>query len=305
MSESLKGSHGPGDEESSGVQSDAEPVAEAGTETKPGVATHKEATETASELPKRSKGPRHSRHSKDGTGQTTENKKRGPLLTAGILLRDLVVIIALALLISGVTKAFLLQTFRIPSGSMEQTLVEGDRIMVEKLSPLFAGVKRGEITVFKDSDKWLSGIVATEAPTGFFATEAGQKVDKALQFIGFRPEPGDAYLIKRVIGVEGDRVKCCDTAGYIEVNGKAIKEPYLNPDEVPYPQPFDVTVPPGKIWVMGDNRNHSGDSRAHVSDPSGGFIDTKEVVGTPILRIWPLDRVGVMSKTDAFKDVEP
>jgi len=176
-------------------------------------------------------------------------------------------------------KAFLVQVYRIPSASMENTLQVGDRVLVNKLVYHFRGVARGDIVVFSGQDSW-----GPDAPPP--ASNPVERVwDDVLTEVGLRSS--QTYYIKRVIGLPGDRVACC-TDGKVTVNGVALSESsYLYPG-VPPSFPFKtVTVPPGHLWVMGDNRSDSDDSRYHASDPGGGAIPENEVVGRAFMIIWP------------------
>ncbi|GAA2523259.1 signal peptidase I [Rarobacter incanus] len=194
---------------------------------------------------------------------------------------DFAVVVVIALVLSFIIKTFLVQPFVIPSESMEDTFLEGDRVVVSKLSTSVSHVRRGDIIVFRDTDGWLT---ESNEPTS-------NPVRKGLEMVGLLPETGTQYLIKRIIGVGGDRVVCCTDDGRVSVNGTAISETYLKPGSIPSEKEFDVTVPQGKLWVMGDNRQHSGDSRYHMGDAGGGFVDDDQVVGTAFATVWPLNRL--------------
>lgn len=203
--------------------------------------------------------------------------------------------VGFALVISFLVKTFLLQAFYIPSESMEQTLLRGDRVIVNKLG---AGkVNRGDIVVFTDPGGWLG--------TGAGGGESPGIVNKLLAFIGVLPQDEGDHLIKRVIGVGGDTVECCDDAGRVTVNGVALNETYLAPGSVPHTIEFSTTVPEGYFWVMGDNRSHSGDSRMHTGDPGGGAISEKRIVGIAFVRVWPFDRWSVLKQpSEVFSAVD-
>ena len=192
------------------------------------------------------------------------------------------VVVVIAMLLSFVIKTFLLQPFWIPSESMEPALVPGDRVVVSKLTPGPFDLHRGDVVVFEDPDNWLGddGPAANPGPA-----------QKLLEFVGLYPA-GDNHLIKRVIGMPGDHVKCCDSAGRITINGAPITEPYLAAGTKPSLVRFDIRVPAGRIWVMGDNRGNSGDSRFH-DDGSGatGSVPIKDVTGRADAVVWPLDRI--------------
>ena len=125
-----------------------------------------------------------------------------------------------------------------------------------------------------------------------------------MTFVGLLPPDAGEHLIKRVIGLPGDRVACCDAAGRIEVNSSPIVEPYLKPGSVPSEFGFDVVVPPERLWVMGDNRQNSQDSRAHLGEPGGGMVPIDDVVGRAVVVMWPLDRLAALRNPSAtFGDV--
>ena len=201
--------------------------------------------------------------------------------------RELPILIVSALVLSILVKTFLVQFFYIPSGSMENTLQVNDRVGVNKLGALFGDIKRGEVVVFRDPASWLS--------TPYDDSKGISKVVKdALVFVGVLPDPAKQYLIKRVIGVSGDRVVCCSTGGKLEVNGLEVDEPYIYAGNKPSDSTFDVTVPKGFIWVMGDHRGASADSRFHTDDPNKGMVPLNKVTGRALFVIWPLKNMGVL-----------
>ena len=221
-----------------------------------------------------------------------ERKRRNK--GVAVFLRDIAVIVVAALLISFLIKTFLVRSFFIPSGSMESTLLVNDRIIVNQLEPRFFAISHGDVVVFKDPDGWLpSQPRVSQGPLL-------DGIESVLSFIGLAPAPdSDEHLIKRVIGLPGDTVECCDEQGRLIVNGEPIDEPYLkNPDAGASPQvgsipgEFSVTVPEDSIWVMGDNRENSADSRAHLDEAGGGFVPIDDVVGRAILITFPFDRFG-------------
>lgn len=221
-----------------------------------------------------------------------------------LFLRDLAIIFLIALLISFLVKTFLIRPFWIPSESMNDTLQVDDRIIVSLLTPTVFAIERGEVVVFEDPGGWLAEPAPAEDETGLAAA-----VDWFLTFVGLAPEDDHGYLIKRVIGLPGDRVQCCNDFGQLLVNGVPIDEPYLNSDVAGQPAsstPFDVTVPEGHVWVLGDNRDHSGDSRAHMDAPGGGFVPIASVVGRAVLISWPVERwTWIESYGSSFVGVEP
>ncbi|MFN9902147.1 MAG: signal peptidase I [bacterium] len=205
----------------------------------------------------------------------------------GGALRELPILLVSALILSMVVKTFFVQFFYIPSGSMENTLLVNDRVGVNKLGAIFSEIKRGEVVVFRDPADWLSTPVNDEVGL--------RKIVKdALVFVGVIPDPSKQYLIKRVIGVGGDRVVCCNAKDQLEVNGVAINEPYIYPGDKASDNEFDVTVPEDFIWVMGDHRGASADSRYHTDDPNRGMVPLDKVTGRALFVIWPFSNLGVL-----------
>ncbi|MCL2787530.1 MAG: signal peptidase I [Micrococcales bacterium] len=234
-------------------------------------------------------------------------KQRRPLFPPaktrwGRMGREVGFVVVAAIVLSFLLKTFLLQTFFIPSESMETTLLIDDRIIVSKLAPGPLKVHRGDIVVFRDPGGWLPRSVTEEN------ANSGSAFHRALQAVGLAPASDESYLVKRVIGTGGDTVECeikLDPAipegapiptGVMKVNGVEIEETYLDEDTIPCTEALEFTVPADALWVMGDNRQHSGDSRAHENDPNlHGAIGLKDVVGVAKLRMWPLSRWGVLS----------
>lgn len=210
-----------------------------------------------------------------------------------LAVRELFMVVVVAIIISALIKAFLIQAFIIPSESMENTLLVNDRVLVSKLVPDVRQLNRGDIIVFEDTDNWLN-----KPPT---SSSFGFK--RILVTLGLRPDDSENHLIKRVIGLPGDHVQCCDAKGRLVVNGVSITEPYLKPGVKPSEIPFDVHVPPHKLWVMGDNRANSGDSRYHMEDPSHGFVKIKSVTGRAFVIMWPFSRWQTLSNSNAFAAV--
>lgn len=201
-------------------------------------------------------------------------------------------VVLVVVLISALLKTFVVQTFTIPSSSMETTLMTGDRVAVSVWDA--DDVRRGDIVVFKDPDHWLD----VEDPTGFRGF-----VQDALILIHLLPEDSGHHLIKRVIGTAGDRV-VSDGKGRIIVNGVALDETYVEAGEPPSEVAFDVTVPEGYLWVMGDNRANSADSRYHQTDAHQGFVPVEDVVGVARDVIWPVTEWSDVSDgTRVFDDV--
>ncbi|MDT0167006.1 signal peptidase I [Actinotalea sp. AC32] len=213
-------------------------------------------------------------------------------------LRETAIIVVSALVLSLVIKTFLVQAFFIPSGSMEETLLVGDRVLVSKLAPGPLDVSRGDVVVFKDPGGWLPDEPETPvAPWRRVATDV-------LTYVGLLPQDSGEHLIKRVIGLEGDTVECCDEQGRVSVNGVPLDEPYLAPGAQPSELEFTTTVPEGHLWVMGDNRQHSQDSRYKQGNPGGGSIPAENLVGVAFVTVWPVDRWQVLRNPGStFEDV--
>jgi signal peptidase I len=221
-------------------------------------------------------------------GRHRRLKQRNPLLS---LLVEMSSVTALALVITVVLRLFVAEAFYVPSESMYDTLTKDDRILAEKISYLHRDVDRGDIVVFKDPDNWLD-----EAQT-----QPGT-LRSIGEFVGILPRSGEGHLVKRVIGIGGDRVICCNKHGQITVNGIALDErEYLLKDAKPSEVPFSVLVPAGHLWVMGDNRAESADSRAHMGGPGGGFVPVENVVGRACCVIWPSDRMTMLRPPETFK----
>ena len=208
-------------------------------------------------------------------------------------LREVVVIVVVALALSALIRAFLLQAFYVPSASMDETLRPGDRIIASKITTSVSGVKRGEIVVFKDPGDWLPAPLPP--PDGWRSS-----VRRALTFIGVLPSDSGDDLVKRVIGIGGDRVACCDAEGRVVVNGVPLDEDYIigPTDQVR----FDETVPDGGMFVMGDNRGDSRDSRYHL-DVNNGAVPVDNAVGRVVLVLWPLDRLAIERIPAIFGDL--
>jgi signal peptidase I len=220
----------------------------------------------------------------------------GETVLAG--LKEIVIVVVLAMALSFVVKTWLFQAFYIPSGSMENTLVPDDRVIVSKLTPGPFDLRRGDVVVFEDPGTptpWLSG-------TENAHSTIGGPFHDALVFVGLLPEDAENHLIKRVIGLPGDHVQSDGGTGKIKVNGVEITEPYLKPGDAPSAgKPFDIVVPPGEVWVMGDHRSDSSDSRYH-DDGTGetGSVPISKIVGRALFIVWPIDHVtwlGVPERT--------
>ncbi|HWD80387.1 MAG TPA: signal peptidase I [Kribbella sp.] len=213
--------------------------------------------------------------------------------------REFVLIVVGALIVSSILRAFVGQMFIIPSESMENTLLVGDRVVVEKLTD----VKRGDVVVFEDPGGWLG------------QEESGQKrgsVGRFFEIVGLLPDSSHGHLIKRLIGMPGDKVACCDAKGRILVNGQPLDETgYLYPGDAPSQMEFQVTVPAGRIFVLGDHRSASGDSRVHLQDldangtnqGDAAFVPLDKVTGRAIAIVWPAGRWDKLGVPETFKAV--
>ncbi|GGR42280.1 signal peptidase I [Streptomyces griseostramineus] len=215
--------------------------------------------------------------------------------------REIPLLVGVAVLIALVLKTFLVQAFVIPSGSMEQTIRIGDRVLVDKLTPWFGSEpQRGDVVVFKDPGGWLQNEQTTpkkDDPVGI------KQIKDGLTFIGLLPSDNEKDLIKRVVGVGGDRVQCCDAQGRVTVNGVPLNEDYLYPGNAPSATPFDVTVPEGRLWVMGDHRENSADSRAHQNTDYGGTVSEDQVVGRAMVIAWPLGHWSTLEEPQTYASV--
>jgi signal peptidase I len=208
-------------------------------------------------------------------------RKRSTLL----FLRDLLVIFVVAVLVSFLIKTFLVRSFFIPSQSMEQTLVQDDRIIVNQLVPEMNPISRGDVVVFRDPGGWLPARVETQQPPLIAA------IDWFLAFVGLSAPDSNDHLVKRVIGLPGDHVICCNALGQLSVNGVPLDEPYvaLPPGETKVSrEDFDQVVPDDSLWVMGDNRYNSKDSRYNGETPLKGFVPVENIVGRAFVVSWPV-----------------
>ncbi|WP_433253470.1 signal peptidase I [Streptosporangium sp. CA-135522] len=224
---------------------------------------------------------------KDGKGG--KDKKKGSFW------KELPVLVVVALVLALVIKTFVIQAFYIPSESMENTLLTNDRVLVNKLVYRVRDIERGDVVVFSGVDSW-DGEVRLEEPSN--------PLSAFFRWVGtaFGVVPGEKDYIKRVIGVGGDTVKCCDAQHRITVNGVALEEKgYLYPGDMPSRDPFEIKVPEGRLWVMGDHRSVSLDSRSHQGDPGGGTIPVDKVIGRAFVIVWPFSRAEILPIPDTFQ----
>jgi signal peptidase I len=207
---------------------------------------------------------------------------------------EIVVLVVIAMLLALGIKTWVLQAFFIPSGSMQNTLAIGDRILVNKAIYHFRGIARGDIVVFNGDGSW------DPQPAPSSSNVFVRFFDDAESVVGI--SHSDNIYIKRVIGLPGDHVVCCNAQGQITVNGVALQETsYLYPDNAPSAQKFNITVPPGRLWVMGDHRAISYDSRGHMGDPGGGTIPESAVLGRAFVIVWPPSQVGFLNIPATFE----
>ena len=229
------------------------------------------------------------------SGSTTQPQKRGSFW------RELPVLLVIAVVLALLINTFLVKAFFIPSGSMEQTLhgcpgCSGDRVLVNKVVYRFHDPRPGDIVVFKGPESWAPE-TAFQQPTN--------PVAKALRAVASTfgvATPGEKDFVKRVIAVGGQTVQCCDEEGRVTVDGRALDEPYVYSTDPKFDeQPFGpVTVPEGQLWVMGDHRDESADSRAHVNDADKGTIPVDNVIGKAFVIIWPVDRWATLGTPSDF-----
>ena len=213
----------------------------------------------------------------------------------GSLLREFPILVIVALAVSIVIKTFLVQFFFIPSGSMENTLQINDRVAVNKVPFIGKSIKRGDVVVFRDPDNWLPEPYVGDQ-NKFIA-----KIKDGFVAVGVLPNPAKQYLVKRVIGVAGDKVECCSKDKKLMINGVEIDEPYIFAGNTASDTNFNVTVPAGKIWVMGDHRGASADSRFHQDDINNGMVPNSKITGKVVGIIWPIKHLGIVDSYSSLK----
>jgi signal peptidase I len=229
-----------------------------------------------------------------GTAPRAPQKRRPPEKKGRSFWKELPVLVVVALVLTLIIKTYAIQAFFIPSGSMQNTLGIGDRVLVNKLVYDVRDIHRGDIVVFSGNGSWNPGVAPKSS--NVFA-KFGNSV---LSMFGLEQNQND--YIKRVIGVPGDHVACCDAQGRVTVNGIPLSEQsYLYPGNPPSETRFSVTVPPGRLWVMGDHRDVSYDSRGHVGDPGGGTIPENAVVGRAFIIIWPVSQWSILGIPSTFQ----
>jgi signal peptidase I len=204
------------------------------------------------------------------------------------------VVVLVTLVLATMVRIFLVAPFYIPSGSMEDTLHVGDRVLVDRIGYHLHPIRRGDVVVFNGLDSW------TAQPSQHGENIAVRALRGVGAALGLAPAHGSDF-VKRVIGLPGDDVRCCDARGRMSVNGVPLDErAYLYPGDRPSDRPFHVIVPAGRLWVMGDHRHISVDSRSHLGDPGGGTVPEDQVVGRVFSVIWPLGHATGLGRPDTF-----
>ncbi|MFF2029747.1 signal peptidase I [Arthrobacter sp. NPDC058192] len=194
--------------------------------------------------------------------------------------------VVLAVALSAVVRSLWVDIYYIPSGSMEPLLLTGDRILVARTGVEAGSLARGDVVVF-DGRGSFAPLNSGKGPVVDAVAEAGRWLGLA---------GSDTTYVKRIVGLPGDRVVCCDAGGRLTVNGQPIAEPYLYPGDTPSSMKFSVEVPAGRLWLMGDHRSASADSRSLLGAPGGGMVPLERVIGRPVQIIWPLDRFAAVAR---------
>ncbi|MFE0650767.1 signal peptidase I [Streptomyces sp. NPDC059534] len=242
-----------------------------------------------SEAPAPRRDPGHTTAPEPGRDPAPEPHRRAPSWRRTALVGGACV--AFLLLLSH----FVMQPFLIPSGSMEPTLQVGDRILVNKLAYRFGSEpRRGDVVVFDGTGSFVREEPEVNPVSGLLRG-AGAALGLA--------EPAETDFVKRVVGTGGDRVVCCDKNGRITVNGVPVEERYVMFGDQPSSVAFDIVVPPGRLWVMGDHRSQSSDSRDHLGNPGGGMVPVEKVVGRAGWIVWPFGRWSALPATEAYDAV--
>jgi signal peptidase I len=235
-------------------------------------------------------------------GASSRRSRRHGEAKKGSLLRELPVLLLIAFVLALVVKTFFVQAFFIPSGSMEQTLhgctgCTGDRVLVNKVPYWFGKPSPGEIAVFKGPDTWTPEV--SVAPPSNWVSGALLWLGRT---VGVAP-PSEDDFVKRVIATAGQTVQCCDAEGRVTVDGRPLDEPYIFENTPIDSRPFGpVTVPQGRLWMMGDHRSASADSRSHIGDRYSGTIGVSDVIGKAAVIVWPVGRFGLLDSPNIQGD---
>ena len=194
-------------------------------------------------------------------------------------------------------RGLLVESFYIPSGSMEPTLTPADRILVNKIGGA-SSLQRGDLVVFDGTHTFAD---RAAGPGSGQSSAVGRIMGSMASMLSIHLNESD--YVKRVVGLPGDHVVCCDAKGLLTVNDIAVEEPYLFPRDKPSDLTFEVTVPAERIWVMGDHRSDSADSRAHLGDPGGGMVRLDDVIGRAWMLYWPPSRVGLLGAPSSLQGI--
>ncbi len=260
--------------------------------------------------------------SSDELSVTPPGRRRGLFGLLWAFLRETLIVLGLSIVLFLIAKTWLIASFWIPSDSMNDTLIRNDRVMVSRLTPGPFDLSRGDIVVFQDPAHWLRG--GFPGPAAGEADGVGAKVNRALVWVGLLPDDLGNHLVKRAIGLPGDRVTCCSANGLLTVNGAEIQEDYVREGDQPSRIDFDITVPQDKIWVMGDHRSDSADSRYNdtrdvsadqlpTQDPTDpkdhtgyyGSVPIDHVVGKAFAVVWPSSRWAWLGSVPGGLDAVP
>jgi signal peptidase I len=217
---------------------------------------------------------------------------------------ELVVLVSVALVTALVIKTFVIQAFFIPSSSMEDTLLPGDKVVVNKIVFHLRPIQPGDIVVFDGAGSWDPSPRPAASSSDPVVRAYRVTLDPLFRSIAglFGTAPGQTDYVKRVLGVPGDRVACCNAQGRVTVNGVPLRErSYLYPGAAPSEIHFSIVVPRGRLWVMGDNRLVSDDSRLHRDDPGTGTIPENKVIGRAFMIVWPPSRWTILQVPATFK----
>ena len=206
-------------------------------------------------------------------------------------------VVGVGLVLMMLVRGFLVESFFIPSGSMEPTLEPADRILVNKIGGA-SSLQRGDLVVFDGTHSFADPAAGSGAGR---SSGAGRVLGSMASSLTIHLNESD--YVKRVVGLPGDHVVCCDLKGLLTVNGIAVVEPYLYPGDKPSDLTFDVRVPAERVWVMGDHRSVSSDSRAHLGDPGGGMVRLDDVIGQARMIYWPPSRARILEAAGSLRDI--